>query len=122
MSKNFKNTCPECGSNKVFPGRHFNLVSGIGSQYFRPRGLKLLTAHPADVPITDKTFIACAESGLLWTRIDPEMLQQVVRESGNKAARKSCGAMPEAYPAASDVSPRRALEVRRHSAVGAASL
>lgn len=91
MPKNFKNTCPECGSDKLFPGRHFNLVSGMGSQYFRPRGLKLLTAGAAHVPITDKTFIACAECGLLWTRIDPEKLQRVVRESGSKSAREKLG-------------------------------
>ena len=35
--------CPECRSSKVFAGRHFNAISGGGLQYFRPKGLKLVT-------------------------------------------------------------------------------
>jgi len=85
------NQCPGCGSKKVFPGRHFNLVSGMPPHYFRPRGLKMLVTGRADVTITNRTLNACAECGMLWTRIDPLKLQQVLRESGNKVTRQKLG-------------------------------
>jgi hypothetical protein len=85
------NKCPQCGSDKVFPGRHFNLVSGMSPQYFRPRGLKILTTGSADVPIEQREFTACAECGLLWTRIDAGKLQQVLLESAGKTLRQRLG-------------------------------
>jgi hypothetical protein len=83
--------CPECGSDKVFPGRHFNVLSGISPQYFRPRGLKAITAGRADVRIVPTTFCACAQCGLLWSRIDPLKLQEVLLESGGKTVRERLG-------------------------------
>lgn len=74
-----------------FSGRHFNIIAGVAPQYFRPRGLKALTTGAADVPIADTEFTACAECGLLWNRIDPEKLRQVIRESGTESTRKKLG-------------------------------
>jgi len=50
--------------------------------------LKLLVTGRADVSITNRTLTASADCGLLWTRIDPLKLQQVLRESGSKATRQ----------------------------------
>jgi hypothetical protein len=88
--------CPQCGSKKVFPGNHHNMILGMPPHYFRPRGLKLLVTGGADVPITHRTLTACADCGLLWTTIDPLKLQQVLRESGNKATRQKLVSNDEA--------------------------
>jgi hypothetical protein len=80
--------CPKCGSAKVFEGRHFNAISGGGLQYFRPKGLKLITLSGADVPIRNSTFTACLECGMLWSSIKPEDLKKVLSKSGNKKTRR----------------------------------
>ena len=85
------NRCPQCGSEKVFEGRHFNVLSGIPPQYFRPKDLKILTTGSADVRIKQTTYTACAECGLLWTQIDPRRLREVLVESGSKTVRQKLG-------------------------------
>lgn len=88
--------CPKCGSEKVFEGRQFNAVSGGGSQYFRPKGLKLITVSGADVPLRNSTFTACSECGLLWSEVAAEDLQKVLSKSGNKKTRQKLEASEEA--------------------------
>jgi hypothetical protein len=80
--------CPQCGGENVFPGKHFNVFGSIGPQYFRPRGLKILAIKGVDIPLGSRSSNACADCGLLWTRIDTAKLRKVLAESGGKAVRE----------------------------------
>jgi hypothetical protein len=39
--------------------------------------------------VAQSTFCACAECGLLWSRIDPQKLREVLLESGSKTVREA---------------------------------
>jgi DNA-directed RNA polymerase subunit RPC12/RpoP len=93
--------CPQCGSDRVTKGR---ILGGISSIYFRPSGLRFWTMKAA-VPMigankTEDEFFppgarACVNCGLLWSRVNHALLEQVLREGGTEETRKRFGGTGE---------------------------
>jgi hypothetical protein len=83
-------TCPKCRSERVVEGKHFNWIAGGSAQYFQPKELRLLSGS-GHIRIRKNGFLACVDCGLLWTEVDTEELQKLLRKSGNKAVKARLG-------------------------------
>ena len=71
--------CPACKSADVTSGKFFGRVP-FG---FLPAGLRFWTFKARPVPFpTDSTLRACTACGLVWLRVDADVLRQVLREAG----------------------------------------
>jgi hypothetical protein len=72
--------CPHCLSAEVVRGKVFNVIGSMGTIYFRPKRLKILS-WGGDVPFPDRIFFACQKCGLVWNRVNAERLRIVIRNN-----------------------------------------
>jgi hypothetical protein len=81
--------CPGCKSQKVVPGKLFNVLSGFPPFYFRPKGLSLVTVGDADVRIESAGFTACVDCGLVWATVPSKKLMRIIESSGSPKLQKT---------------------------------
>ncbi len=87
-----KDKCPQCGSEKTIRGRVFNQPDYVAPEaFFRPRDLKPFCLFGINVRIKKNDFCGCGECGCVWSEIDPEQLEKIIKSKGNIAAKKRLG-------------------------------
>ncbi len=82
-----KDECPGCGGKRIVAGRIFDAICGLKPFYFRPAGLKLVTLSRADAKIDGK-FQACVDCGMLWSSVEPKVIQEIMQTSGTARSRE----------------------------------
>ena len=92
-----KAQCPACQSSRTISGRYLSQTGGSGfalglGSVFRPKGLKALSMTGTDIHLPDgDAFSSCLDCGLIWSKIDHEKLEKVIRKKGTERTKKSLG-------------------------------
>ena len=88
--------CPRCNLSAAVAGRLE--LSGTDSgwpTYFRPDGLRLLTARKSISLANGQQFLACLKCGLTWNELDPGELVDLLEKNGSKETLASLSELKE---------------------------
>ena len=89
--------CPNCQSSSTTCHSSRTIDGSLSEEGgFRPDGLRFLTIRRTFVPMVERIRV-CLECGLLWSRVSPVELQQLIASLGKHSTKEQlCGMLDAA--------------------------